>query len=147
MTAELSNTNQLTTDEMTVDTDASHTIPRHLTAPDDPDEVPSLSTNTGCWTGQPVTPRPMLEGLEVPKAPAGTEVGDRESFGSDIVARLSPQLVGGPSEAAAQALTEQGWAVTIDEWAGVPPTFTPDLLWNRITLRTCDGTVVAVVFD
>ena len=31
MTAELSNTNQLTADEMTVDTDASHTTPRHLT--------------------------------------------------------------------------------------------------------------------
>ncbi|MAT05926.1 MAG: hypothetical protein CL424_12880, partial [Acidimicrobiaceae bacterium] len=29
--AELNNTNQLTTDEMTVDTDASHTTPRHLT--------------------------------------------------------------------------------------------------------------------
>lgn len=31
MTAELSNTNQLKTDEMTVDTDASHTTPRRLT--------------------------------------------------------------------------------------------------------------------
>ncbi len=31
MTDELSNTNQLTADEMTVDTDASHTTPRNLT--------------------------------------------------------------------------------------------------------------------
>jgi hypothetical protein len=31
MTDELSNTNQLKADEMTVDTDASHTTPRHLT--------------------------------------------------------------------------------------------------------------------
>jgi hypothetical protein len=32
MTDELSNTNQLKADEMTVDTDASHTTQRHLTA-------------------------------------------------------------------------------------------------------------------
>jgi hypothetical protein len=31
MTDELSTTNQLKADEMTVDTDASHTTPRHLT--------------------------------------------------------------------------------------------------------------------
>ncbi len=37
MTHELSNTNQLKADEMTVDTDASHTTPRHLTPIGDED--------------------------------------------------------------------------------------------------------------
>ena len=45
MTAELNNTNQLTTDEMTVDTDASHTTPRHLT------RVPTVGVGLRCVGG------------------------------------------------------------------------------------------------
>jgi hypothetical protein len=30
------------------------------------------------------------------------------------------------------ALTEKGWTVTIDEWSGAPPTFTP----GRAELRS-----------
>ena len=50
MTAELSTNNQLTTDEMTVDTDASHTSPRHSTLRG---VETTPATATAIWDAQP----------------------------------------------------------------------------------------------
>jgi len=111
------------------------------------DTLMPLRTSRDCWIDFLIAARPLPGIVEIPAAPDDDQTGDRDDFGEGTVGQLYGQLIGVPGDDAAQALTDNGWTVTIDEWSGAPPTFTPDLLWRRLTLRTCQGVVVDIVFD
>ena len=106
-----------------------------------------LTTSRDCWIDSMIAARPLPAIIDIPSAPDDNQTGDRNNFGEGTVGQLYGQLIGVPGNDAARALSDAGWTVTLDEWSGAPPTFTPDLLWTRITLRTCQGIVVDIVFD
>lgn len=112
---------------------------------------PLVSTTTTTTTTIPCRStgaRPFDIGEPVPGPPEADPAGDRDAAGAAAMDELSEVLLGVDADPAVLALIGAGWTVTVVvEPSATPTTMTPDLLWSRITVTTCDGRVDLLTFD
>ena len=83
--------------------------------------------------------------LPTPSADAGAE--GRDEFGRAVVEALEPMILGADANRVVASLRGTGWTVTVVDDPATTTTATPDLLWNRLVVSICDGTIHAVSFD
>ena len=82
----------------------------------------------------------------IPVPPPPSDTG-REEFGAEVIRTLTPMVVGADAGSTVAQLRAAGWTVTVGERTQTSTTATPDLLWSRLTITTCDGLVDEVTFD
>lgn len=105
--------------------------------------APSAGDSSTC---QSITSVAAPDG-SIPAPPSDAGTGDREAFGAALIRTLNPILIGSTVDDAVAELRAAGWTVTVGQKTTTPTTATPDALWNRLVVWSCDGLVAEVSFD
>lgn len=100
----------------------------------------------GSSTCQSITSVAAPDG-SIPAPPPDAGTGDREAFGAALIRTLNPILIGRNVDDVVAELRAAGWTVTVGQKTTTPTTATPDALWNRLVVWSCDGLVAEVSFD
>lgn len=82
----------------------------------------------------------------IPTPPTSPLEGDREAFRTEVLEGLAPLVVGADAGPVVALLRAAGWTVTVVERSATTSTATPDQLWNRLIVTTCDGRVDTITF-
>lgn len=95
---------------------------------------------------RPSAPVTQLDRSLIPVPPPPSDTG-RAEFGAEVIRTLTPMVVGADAGASVAQLRAAGWTVTVGERTQSSTTVTPDLLWSRLTITTCNGLIDEITFD